>query len=159
MGYCAASDVEDAVGGPARLAQLLGNGTATADPGQIAKAIAAGVSEINTALEIKHAPGSVVPPYERVLIDCNALLAAEWAHIHGGSGQEMPPRLVDQLVIKRQWLDLLAQGLRTLGAAPQRTLNQPAGDVDHDPISSAMLPPSGTVGGISVANFRRSGFR
>ncbi len=125
MGYCSQSDLEAVVGGPKPLAQLLDkDGDGLADPALVAKAIAAGASQLNTAIQVQVEPSSITVPYEQVLIDNNAVLAAEWAHQFGSGGVEVPPWLTQAANRVREWMSLFVDRKRTLGASPQRGSSQ-----------------------------------
>lgn len=135
--YCDQADVEYTVGGPngaATLRQLLGTATgAAADSTLVDKCINEAYGELNTALQVKVDLSSLSEPYDPILVRLNSALAGELAHLYGAGGQAMPPLLEKHLSWAREWLQLFAEGKRSLGhtdTAP--TLNQVAELVDHD---------------------------
>lgn len=149
--YCDEANLARAVGGPARLKELLDkdqDGIADADLVNVALDDA-GV-DITTALAVNLQldAGPLKPPYTEALISHAARCAAFHAWTIGGEGQAMPPWIAQRREAAIRWAEKAGIRQLTLGTAAPAPAGRGPRIVDPD--------PDGT--GISRAGFSR-GFR
>src|SRR5688572_7001143 len=122
--YAEQSDLEAAIGGAARLRELLDlDQDGTADSTLITKALAAGAARINSAIQSVIDPASITAPYEQSLVDANSIYAAEWAYLFGTGGDTMPARLTKLVEWADAWLERVRTRTATLGST-ERTTSQ-----------------------------------
>lgn len=156
MAFCTQADLERALGGADKLAQLSDpNRTGSPDAVTVTDYLETGAAEIRTATEIKHEPETLANLDAGSLTrlrDANAAISARAAYDKGGVGLAMPEWIRERAERADKFLDQLATGYRRLGRVAggnQSAINQPAqGSVDFDPL----------LRGISIGAFK-IGFR
>lgn len=159
MAYCTRADLENAVGGAARLRQLADfNRTDNPNDAAVVATISGWLEDeaatIRSKVEVKHDPETLAnldAASRRKLADANATLSARTAHEKGSGGLETPDKLERRAERIEKWLDDLAEGRARLGRAAGgvvAAINQPVGVVAPDPLGVK----------VSVTGFRR-GFR
>ena len=171
MQFCTQADVERAVGGAKPLAQLLDpNRTGTGvDAQSMTDVLDMGSLEIASYIQVAISLAGLTAPYPRILVLKTADVCAFHAWMRGAQGQGIPEQVVHRYEAAIRWAQDVGARRATIGIDPKPAVDPPNELID--PQQGAI--PSGFAGGtndwemnatpsggsISIAGFRRSGFR
>lgn len=147
--YCQQVDLENAVGGPTVLVQLLDkNGDGVADPLLVNDALDAGCADIAAKIERIVALGGISEPYPTQLVKQSARACAFYAWGIGSDGQAIPAHVQALYDNAMRWAERVGDRQDGLGESPRPDLSPPSRIIDPDPCGR----------GVSVAGFKK-GFR
>jgi phage gp36-like protein len=139
VAYCTQADLERAVGGAAQLRQLLDrDGDGYADPDFVAEVLEDGAAECADEVQKQIDLASIVAPYPRILINCNASIAAWWAFTKSSSGRSMPKGIEAAVTFARDQVAAIGRGEKSLGVAPTLTASGGPVQIDIDPNQDRM---------------------
>lgn len=168
--FCTQADVERAIGGAGLFLQLMDpSNSGSVDTQSVQDVLDAGSSEMASYIQLAVEISGLQSPYPRVLVLKTADMCAYHAFTRGSHGQGTPQNIVDKYEAAVRWAKDVGQRQATLGVVPKPSLDPPTELVDSQfgaiPAGFSngtndwemQTQPKG--GSISIAGFRRSGFR
>jgi phage gp36-like protein len=133
MAYASQTDLEYAVGGAARLVELLDkDGDGYADLPFVTRILDRATAEVQSAIQVSTDLSTLSTPPPS-LIFATAGIAAYYAYLEGTAGHAVPEAILANHNDALRWLDQVARRERSLGSVPRSTTDQAATQIDPDP--------------------------
>lgn len=127
--YFSQSELEEAIGGPAVLVQLLDkDGDGVADAAIVDNVIANACGDLDSAIQVRNSL-PLLPPYPRAVVSNAIKLGIYLAHLKGTGGQGVPPDVRQLFEQVELWMERIVAGSRSLGAVPRATSDRQSGQV------------------------------